>query len=90
MPYCMPVPQSDTLPGACSVSPITLARPWIDPDTANKVHFLPKDAAAETHGLLAHMDASVLPTVYGGSLNPAAVGCPGIPGEPEVQIVASK
>eukprot|EP01079_Euglenida_sp_SAG-EU17-18_P002302 gene2302-3150_t len=67
-----------------------LIKPWIDPATAVKVHFLPKDPAAETKGLLAHLDASILPMVYGGQLNPEAVPCPGIPGQPEVQVIVKK
>ena len=63
-----------------------LIKPWIDPHTAQKVHFLPR-GAAEAAALLEFVDAAVLPAQYGGALAPEALVVPGLPGEPNVEVV---
>ena len=60
-----------------------LIKPWIDPVTAAKVHFLPK-GDKETAALLEHVDAALLPTTYGGSLDAATTAVPGLPDTTDV------
>ena len=63
-----------------------LIRPWIDPITASKVHFVPR-GDAEQGALEAHIDAALLPSAYGGELAADEAAVPGLPGEPSVVVV---
>ena len=47
------------------------------------MHFLPR-GDKETAALLEHLDAALLPTTYGGSLDPAKTAVPGLPGTTDV------
>ena len=38
----------------------------------------------EAAAMLEHLDAGVLPTQYGGALEPSATQVPGLPNEPQV------
>ena len=64
-----------------------LIKPWLDPVTAAKVHFLPSQSDAQAAALLQHVDAAVLPACYGGALQAGDMPVPGLKGEPTVVVL---
>jgi len=63
-----------------------LIRPWLDPVTASKVHFL-RGGDAQAAALLEHIDKAMLPACYGGTRQDEDMPVPGLDGEPTVDVL---
>jgi hypothetical protein len=63
-------------------------RPWLDPVTAAKVSFISSKAEKDAF-TSAGVPESLIPQTYGGTLDPAAIPVPNLPGEPAVSVTAS-
>ena len=59
-------------------------KPIVSGATADAVRFVPTSSAEETAALLEHIDAALLPTRYGGTVDEASIPCPNLPGEADI------
>ena len=59
-------------------------KPIVSGATADAVRFVPTSSEEETAALLEHIDAALLPTRYGGTVDEASIPCPNLPGEADI------
>ena len=65
-----------------------LIKPMIDQVTANKVCFVKAGAEGERAEMIARsIPLAVVPSIYGGTVDAAAIPCPNIAGEPNVAVM---